>query len=66
MNKPNYLGLPILEISKTVMHEFWCDYIKSKYQEKANICYMDTGSFIVNIKTDDVYEDIANNVEKTI
>ena len=37
INKPNYLGLPILEISKTVMYEFWCDYIKSKYQEKANI-----------------------------
>ena len=31
MNKPVYLGLPILEISKTLMYEFWCDYIKPKY-----------------------------------
>ena len=46
------------------MYEFWCDYINSKYQEKANLSYMGTDSFIVNIKTGDVYEDIASNVEK--
>ena len=48
--KPVYLGLSILELSKIVMHEFWCDYVKPKYDEKAKLCYMDTESFVVYIK----------------
>ena len=64
MNKPLYLGFPILEISKTLMYEFWYDYIKSKYQENAKLCYMDRDSFIIHIKTENVYEDIANDAEK--
>ena len=55
MNKPLYLGLSILEISKTLMYEFWYDYMK--------LCYMDTDSFIINIKTNDFYKDISNDVE---
>ena len=64
MNKPVYLGLSILEISKTLMYEFWYDYIKPKYQQNAILCYMDTGSSIIHIKTEDVYENIADDVEK--
>ena len=52
MNKPVYLGL------------FWYDYIKAKYQDNVKLCYMDTDSFIINIKTEDFYEDIADDVEK--
>ena len=50
INKPVYLGLSILDISKTLMYEFWYDYIKPKYQNNAKLCYMDTESFIINIK----------------
>ena len=64
MNKPVYLGLSILEISKTLMYEFWYDYIKPRYQCNAKLCYMDTDSFIIHIKTNDVYEDIGNDVIK--
>ena len=64
MNKPAYLGLSISEISKTLMYEFWYDYVKPKYQNNAKLCYMDTGSFIINVKTEDFDEDIANDVEK--
>ena len=64
MNKLMYLGMSILDISKTLMYEFWYDYIKSKYQDKAKLCYMDTGSFVIHIKTEDFYEGIANDVEK--
>ena len=46
------------------MYEFWCDYIKLKYQDKAKLCYMDTNSFIAHIKTEDFYKHIANDVEK--
>ena len=64
MNKPVYLGQAIFDISKTLMYEFWYDYIKPKYQEKAKLCYMDIDSFIIHIKTEDFYKDIANDVEK--
>ena len=63
MNKPSYLGLSILEISKILMYEFWYDYMKPKYGNDVKLCYMDTDSFIMNIKTNDFYEDIANGVE---
>ena len=62
MNKPIYLGLSILEISKILMYEFWYDYMKPKYDNNVKLCYMDTDSFIMNIKTNDFYEDIANDV----
>ena len=64
MNKPIYLGLSILDISKILMYEFWYDYMKPKYGNDVKLCYMDTDSFIMNIKTEDVYKDIANDVEK--
>ena len=60
MNKPVYLSLLILELSKIVMCEFWYDYLKPKYGEKAKLCYMDTD--IVYIKTDDIYKSIAEDV----
>ena len=62
MNKPIYLGLSILDLSKITMYEFWYDFIKSKYESRAKICYMDTDSFIINIKTEDFYKDISENV----
>ena len=55
MNKPIYLGLSILEISKTLMYEFWYDYMKPKYANNVKLCYMDTDSFIMNIKTNGLY-----------
>ena len=63
MNKPVYLGLSILDLSKTVMNEFWYDYVKPKYGENAKLCYMDTHSFIAHVKTNDIYKDIAEDVE---
>ena len=63
MNKPIYLGLSILEISKTLMYEFWYDYMKPKYNDNVKLCYMDTDSFIMNINTNDFYKDISNDVE---
>ena len=64
MNKPVYLGLSILEISKTLMYEFWFDYMKPKYGDNLKLCYMDNDSFTMHIKTEDFYKDIANDVEK--
>ena len=64
MNKPIYLGMSILDISKTLMYEFWYDYIKPKYQDRAKLCYMNTDSFVIYVKTEDFYEDIADDVKK--
>ena len=63
MNRPIYLGLSILDLNKSVMYEFWYDYLKPKYGENAKRCFMDTDSFIVHVKTDDIYKDIAEDVE---
>ena len=50
MNKPAYLGMSILDISKTLIYEFWYDYVKPKYRDKAKLCYMDTAlSFILRL-----------------
>ena len=62
MNKPIYLGLSILEISKILMYEFWYDYMKSKYND-VRLCYMDTDSFIMIIKTNDFYKDISDDID---
>ena len=50
MNKPVYLGLSVIDLSKTVMYESWYDYLKSKYGENAKLCFMDTQSFVVHVK----------------
>ena len=63
MNKPIYLGLSILEISKILMYEFWYDYMKPKYNDNVRLCYMDRDSFIMNIKTNDFYKDISDDVD---
>ena len=64
MNKPIYLGLSILGISKITMYKFWYDYVKIKYEDKAQLCYMDTDNFVVNIKTKDFYKDISQDDNK--
>ena len=56
--------MSILEISKLLMCEFWYDYINPKYGDNVKLCYMDTDSFIMYIKTEDFYKDIADDVEK--
>ena len=56
MNKLVYLGLSKLDLRKTVMYKFWYDYVKPKSAVKTKLCYMDTESFIVYIKTNDIYE----------
>ena len=64
MNKPLYLGLSILDIARTLMYEFWYNYIKPYYGDRGKLCYTDTDSFEIYIKTEDFYEDIANDVER--
>ena len=64
MNKPVSLGLSILDLSKSVMYEFWHDYIKPKYSQKAKRCYKDTDSFIVYVKADECYKDIDEDEVK--
>ena len=62
--KTIYLGLAILSISRIKMYEYWYDDIKKKYNKNVKLCYMDTDNVIMNVKTEDFYKDIANDVEK--
>ena len=54
------------DISKLLLYEFHYDYIQPKYGIKATLCYTDTDSLVYYIKTDDIYKDIAGDVEATI
>ena len=63
MNKPIYLGLSILDLSKITMYEFWYDYVKVKYEDRVKLCYMDTDSFVLNLRTKDFYKDISEDVK---
>ena len=62
MTKPLYLGMSKLDISKTLIYKFW--YINPKYGDRAKLCYTDTDSFVIYIKTEYLFEDISNDVEK--
>ena len=64
MTKPIYLGMSILDISKTLMYEFWYDYIKTKYGERAKLCYTDTDNLVIDIITEDFFEDISGDVKR--
>ena len=64
MNKPVYLGMSILDISKTLMYKFWYDYIKPKYEDRAKLCYTDNDSFIIHIINEEFFEYIAGDVKK--
>ena len=63
MNRPAYLRLPILDINKTKIYEFWYDYLKPKCNDKAKLHYMDADSFIAHKRTEDIYKDISEDVE---
>ena len=64
MNEPIYLGMSILDSRKTLMYKFWYDYITPKYQDRAKLCFTDTDSFAIYVKTKDFYEDIIDDVKK--
>ena len=66
MNKPVYIGMSILDISKTLLHELWYDYVKPKYEDKAKLCYMDTDSFIINIFTEDFLKILAMTLKDSL
>ena len=62
-NKPVYLGMCILDLSKNLMFDFHYNYMKPKYGDKAQLLYTDTDSLIYEIETEDVYADISGDVE---
>ena len=64
INKPIYLGQAILDLSKTLMYEFWYDYLKPMYGDKIILRYTDIDSFIMHIKTDGFYKDVSADVNK--
>ena len=64
MNKPIYLGTSILDISKTLIYDFYYNYIKKKYDDKTDLLMTDTDSLLIEIETDDCYKDISPDVNK--
>jgi len=64
LNKPVYLGTCILDLSNTLMYEFYYGYIKDKYGQKATLLFIDTDSLLYEIETEDFYTDINSDIEK--
>ena len=64
MYKPVHLGQAILDISKSLMYDFYYGYLKQKYEDRVRLCYTDTDSFILYILTNDFYEDISSDVNE--
>ena len=62
MIKPIYLGMSLLDISKTLMYDFWYDCIKLKYEDRSKLCYADTDSFVIHIRTEHFLENISEDV----
>lgn len=63
-NKPNYIGLTVLDLSKTIMYDFLYSYIKKRYESNARVMYIDTDSFILEITTNDIYDDIKTDIDR--
>ena len=62
MNKPIYIGTAVLDLSKILMYDYLYNDLKKEYGENVSLLYMDTDSFILDIKTDDVYKDMKKNI----
>ena len=65
-NKPVYLGMCILDLSKTLMYDFHYNYIKPKYGENAELLFTDKDSLMYEITTEDFYRDISSDVHKKV
>ena len=61
LNKPAYIGVCILDLSKVLIYEFHYDYIKDKYDRKSKLLLKDTDSSMHEIKTEDVYEGFSSD-----
>ena len=64
MNRPVYLGLSSLDISKITMYGYWHDHTKPKYGDNAKLCYMNADNLIFHVKSVDLYKDLAGDVEQ--
>ena len=60
LNKPTYIGMCILKLTKVLMYESHYDYIKNKYGNNSRVMFTDTGNLLYEIKTEDIYKDFSN------
>ena len=64
LTKPRYLGMSILDIGKTLMYEFWYDYIRPNYGDRTKLGYTDTASSVIHLITEEFFKDTSHNVAR--
>ena len=60
LNRPTYVGMCVLDLSKLCMYQFYYDVLKARYQDKARLLYTDTDSLLVEIESEDINEDLID------
>ena len=63
LNKPIYVGMSVLDLSKHLMYDFYYNTLKARYGENVRLLYTDTDSLIVHVQTDDLYKDMSLNAD---
>ena len=62
LNKPIYVGMSVLDLSKHLMYDFYYNHLKKNYDDKIRLLYTDTDSLIVHVQTEDIYADMQANI----
>ena len=63
LNRPVYVGMSILDLSKTLMYDFYYGQLKKQYGDRCQLLYTDTDSLLLEIQTEDVYRDMGKHAE---
>ena len=61
LNKPIYVGMSVLDLSKWLMYDFYYNHLKKTYGKDVKLCYTDTDSVIIQVETNDLYKDMLES-----
>ena len=66
LNKPICVGFSVFDLSKKLMYDWYYNNLKKRYEENCSLLYTDTDSLLVDIKTNDIYKDMAETKDDSL